>query len=74
MSYDYSKLIGKIIEKYGKRASFAKAMKLSEHSLSMKLNSKISFKQEEIVKACRLLGIDFSEIPVYFFAVKVQTA
>lgn len=74
MTYDYSKLIGKIIEKYGKRAAFAKAMKLSEHSLSMKLNSKISFKQEEIVKACRLLGIDFSEIPVYFFAVRVQSA
>ena len=74
MTYDYSKLIGKIIEKFGKRSAFAKAMKLSEHSLSMKLNSKISFKQEEIVKACGLLGIDFSEIPVYFFAVRVQSA
>lgn len=73
MKYDYSKLIGRIIEKYGKRAAFAKAMSLSEHSLSMKLNSKISFKQEEIVKACRLLEVAFADIPTYFFTTIVQS-
>lgn len=74
MSYDYSKLLGKIVEKFGKRSAFAKALNVSEHTLSMKLNSKISFKQEEIINACRLLGIDFEEIPAYFFVLKVQSA
>lgn len=74
MCYDYSKLLGKIVEKFGKRAAFAKALNVSEHTLSMKLNSKISFKQEEIINACRLLGIDFEEIPAYFFVLKVQSA
>ena len=72
MKYDYSKLVGRIIEKYGKRAAFAKAMSLSEHSLSMKLNSKISFKQEEIIKACQLLGVTLADIPTYFFTLDVQ--
>ena len=72
MKCNYSKLIGRIIERYGKRAAFAKAMSLSEHSLSMKLNSKISFKQEEVIKACRPLDIAVADIPAYFFVLEVQ--
>ena len=66
MIYDYSKLRGKIVEVYGKAAPFAKAMKLSERTLSLKLNNKVYWKQPEI--ACTLLGIPGSDIPAYFFA------
>lgn len=72
MMFDYSKLRGKIVEKYGKFSMFAKAFGLSEHSLSKKLNGKIFFKQDEIARACALLDIDIQEIPAYFFTLKVQ--
>jgi DNA-binding Xre family transcriptional regulator len=72
VAYDYSKLLGRIIEKYGSQAKFSGAMGLSERSLSLKLNSKVGFKQSEIAKACKLLDIAESDIPEYFFTLKVQ--
>lgn len=72
MAYDYSKLLGRITEYFGTQARFAEAMRLSERSISLKLNGKVSWKQHEMMRACRLLEIIVSEIPLYFFAVKVQ--
>ena len=72
MIYDYSKLRGKIVEVYGKVAPIAKAMKLSERTLSLKLNNKVYWKQPEIELACTLLGIPGSDIPTYFFAKQVH--
>jgi len=70
--FDYNMLIGKIIEKYGTRSKFAKAMDLSEHSMSRKLNSQVPFTQPEISKSCELLEIPNTEIGTYFFRAKVQ--
>ena len=67
MAYNYSKLLGRIVEKYGTQAKFADAMGLSERSLSLKLNCKVPFKQPEISKACGLLEIGEEEIFPYFF-------
>ena len=72
MAYDYSKLLGRITEKFGTQARFSGAMGMSERSLSLKLNSKVPFKQPEISKACQLLGISDKEIPAHFFALEVQ--
>lgn len=72
MAYNYRKLLGKIVEAFGTQSEFAKAMNISEHSLSTKLNNKVNFKQPEISKACELLDIDSSEISDYFFTVEVQ--
>ncbi len=72
MAYDYSKLLGRITEKFGTQAEFAKAMELSERSLSLKLNGKVGFKQNEIAKACPLLDLTGTDIPGYFFTLKVQ--
>ena len=44
MYKDYSKLNGAIIEKYGTQYNFAKAMNLSERSISLKLNGKVTWK------------------------------
>ena len=74
MKYDYSKLIGRIIENYGTRAAFASAMGISEHSLSHKLNNKLPWKQPEMENAARLLGFSTSDIQVYFFTIKTQDA
>lgn len=72
MAYDYSKLSGKIIEIFGTRSNFANAMEMSERTLSLKLNNLTSWKQPEITKACRLLGISEFEIKDYFFTLTVQ--
>ncbi len=72
MSYDYSRLKGKIIEKYGSNAKFAEDMEWSERTLSLKLNNKVAWKQPEIVKAIGLLSLDENDITGYFFKLKVQ--
>lgn len=40
-----------IIEKYGSRSAFSKALGISERSLSLKLNNKVGFRQIEIEKS-----------------------
>ncbi len=72
MSYNYSKLDGKIVEVFKNRYSFAKAMELSERSLSLKMTGKVPWKQKEISKACNILNIPYDEIPSYFFTLEVQ--
>lgn len=72
MNFNYSKLRGKIKEVFETQQNFAKAMKMSNTSLSEKLNNKVDFTQKEIRKAVELLGIPKDDIPVYFFALKVQ--
>jgi len=72
MPYNYSKLIGRIIERYGSQSAFSRAVCLSERALSLKLNGKLGWKQQEIAKCCELLFIDPSEIATYFFDLKVQ--
>lgn len=72
MSNDYSHLLGKIVEVFGTQANFALAMGLSERSISLKLNNKVRWKDDEIAKAVELLNIDVDLIPRYFFKYKVQ--
>jgi len=72
VAYDYSKLLGRITEKYGSQASFAAAMPMSERSLSLKLNGKVGWRQSEIARACILLNLTGADIPEYFFTLKVQ--
>lgn len=70
--YNLNKLKGRIIEKFGTQGNFAKAMKMSERTLSLKLDNQVDWKQSEIVKACELLEIPKEEIADYFFTLKVQ--
>lgn len=70
--FDYSKLKGKIIEKYGTQGKFALANKITDRSMSLKLNNGIGLSQEEIIKWCRMLEINADDIPVYFFNQKVS--
>lgn len=62
------KLRGRIREKFGTQEAFAKAMGMSETTLSSKLNGKTDWTRQEIEKAGKLLGIPIEEIPSYFFA------
>lgn len=65
MIFQYNKLKGKIKECFGTQRKFAEALGVSERTLSLKLNNKIYFSQEEIEKASELLNIN--DVKLYFF-------
>lgn len=69
--YDYSKLIGRIVEKYGSREMFAAALPMSMRTLSLKLNNKRKWNQAQIDNCCKKLEIPDQEISAYFFTLKV---
>lgn len=72
MRFNYAKLKGRIKEKYGNQEVFAKAIGLTPTTFSFKINGKAKWKQDEIVKAAKLLEISQDEIVEYFFNYKVQ--
>lgn len=67
MVFNYSKLKGKIIEVCGTQTTFAKLMSLSERTISLKLNNRVFWKQNEIQRACNILKISIDEVDDYFF-------
>lgn len=72
MAFNYNKLKGRIVEVFGSQIEFAKAMDWSERTLSLKINGKVAWKQNDIVKAVRLLNLSESDIQEYFFTMEVQ--
>ena len=67
--YDYSKLKGRIVEKYGTQSKFAEALGIEKGSLSNKLSGNADFKQNQIMQSIELLEIE-NPVP-YFFTKKV---
>lgn len=72
MAFNYRKLKGKIVEKFGTQSSFAVAMGWSERTISLKMNGIRPWKQSDICKAIKLLELSESDIPTYFFTPEVQ--
>lgn len=72
MAFDYSKLKGRIVEKFGGQSGFAKAMEWSERTLSKKMTGQVAWKQTDICKAIGLLELSEGDIQEYFFKMKVQ--
>lgn len=72
VAYNYRKLQGRIVEKFGTQSAFSKAMGCSERTLSCKLNNIVKFNQDEIEKACTLLDIQIDQVHSYFFALDSQ--
>ncbi len=71
MSYDYSKLRGRIKEKCGTQDAFSEKLGIGRVSLSQRLNNQLEFSQDEMLKACSILEISMEDIPRYFFTLKV---
>lgn len=71
MSWDYSKLRGRIKEICGTQDAFADKIGIGRVSLSQRLNNALEFSQDEMFKSCDVLNIDKSDIPIYFFTPKV---
>ena len=72
IEFDYSKLKGKITEVLETQSNYAKAIGLSETSVTNKLNNDVYFTQKEIEKSVEILNIAAEDISTYFFTKKVE--
>lgn len=65
--YDYSELLGDIKRVFGAQSAFAKAMGMAESTLSLKLNNKAEWSQDEMMLAVNLLQTGTAKVKPYFF-------
>lgn len=72
MQRDFSKLIGRIAEKFGTRVAFCEALGKTSEWLSRRLNNQTQFDAEEMSAIIDLLSIEPGDIHLYFFAYKVR--
>lgn len=70
-AFDFSRLLGRVIECYGTRQRFAEAIGLTPTTIGSKLDGERMWTQDEIITACDLLSIPYNDIPGYFFVKKV---
>ena len=67
--YDYSLLLGKIINKFGTRYEFAEELGVTPQTLINKLKNRQPWDQYQIENCCKLLDIPRSKIGEYFFTI-----
>ena len=70
MQFDHSKLLGRIIEKYGSQKALCAAIGWTESKLSARLNNAVQFDADEmyLLASKDVLDIPGAEFDVYFFA------
>lgn len=68
MPFQYAKLRGRIVEKFGTMGKFAEALGTHINVVSRKLNGKRPFSKDDIEKWAKILEISIQEIGEYFFA------
>ncbi len=66
-SFNYCKIRGKIIEKYGSIENFSKEFGQTATTVGKKLSGKSVWTQSDIMKAQMLLDIPIDKITEYFF-------
>lgn len=71
LEFDYSKLRGRIVEKFGNYAAFFKKLDITEVQASKKLNGKAGFSQEDMIRWGGLLDISSEEMGLFFCTLKV---
>lgn len=72
LPYDYSKLRGRIKEKYGNEVNFAENIGLKSNTLNNKLNSVSPIFISEMDVMIEKLNIPYDQIHSYFFTKKVE--
>ena len=72
MVYDFSRITGRIIEKYGTRARFASAVGMSSTHLSKILNGRAFLRHEAIDEWAEALDLTTDDIGAYFFTKNVH--
>jgi len=71
LEFDYSRLLGRIYEKFGSKKSFCEAVGKSKAWIITHLDGTVAWKAEDIVLTCRVLEIPLEEAHSYFFREKV---
>lgn len=69
--YDYSKLRGRIVEKFGTLLNFSEHISISRVALSNKLSSATDISREDMEEWGNLLDIAPEDYHLYFFTKKV---
>jgi transcriptional regulator with XRE-family HTH domain len=72
MLFDYSKLRGRIVEKFGTMSAFADYIGISEVALSRKLNNKIAISREDMIAWSKALDVSLNEYGAFYFAQKLN--
>ena len=72
MSFDTSKLRGRIVEKYGTIGKFAEKAGCLQSTISGYLSGEKLLNQDKILKWSELLEIPENELSAYFFTQKVD--
>ena len=72
MEKDFSKLIGRIAEKFSSRTAFCVALGKTPEWLSRRLNNQTQFDADDMIAIIDLLGIVPQEINTYFLTQKVR--
>lgn len=70
IQFNYRKLRGRIVEKFGTCGAFAKKIGIYKQTLSAKLNGDIGITKEDIIEWSEILEIEKEEIGVFFFTLK----
>lgn len=63
----FGKLREEIRKKFKNLGEFADAVGIDRSTLSMKINGRTAFRQDEIEKICKLLNISIEQVYDYFF-------
>lgn len=71
VTFDYSKLLARIIEMKFTRSTFAKALGITRQHLGKILNEGLPISSAMIYRMAQILEID-DELTPYFFTLKVQ--
>ena len=72
--FDFSKLKGRIVEKYGSQRQFASAVGVSEQTITSKINGRVAISQDDVVTWSELLEIEASDIGAYFFTYRLSNS
>lgn len=72
VEFDYSRLLGRIVERFGSRRAFCAAAGMREAILSSRTCNRSDFKDQEIYNIVEMLEIKDDEVVAYFFTPKVR--
>lgn len=72
LEFDYSKLKGRITEKFGSYKNLVPHLSYGESSLSAKLNNNSRFSQPDMLELANVLEIDDKSFAAYFFKLRVR--
>lgn len=74
MTFDHSKLRGRMVEKFGSVSAVADQLGITPATMSSRLRNQTQFKASEIMMLCasQCLDIPKAEVITYFFTEKVR--